>query len=299
MALALASPAAAAPGGADRTLVPGLMGFNALPTVPLADPQVGDELELEVSATTQVSELPDATDAAFAPYLRLSLPFRRIAALEVDVTPIEVWRVGAATHERLGTVHGSGTSKGDLRYGARFTLLPEGGWNPAVGLRLFVKSSTGKSPEDRRFLDAPGYFVDGLLGKTLPWRAGPFAVRVLAGIGFFIWQQGAAWQDDALTAGARVELRADRGARLAVEWRGYWGYEQRDKPMVIGVSVAQPIVAPVTLLATVNRGLGPDAPPWELRLGAVLRWDVRDLPLVGAWISGPAPTSRSAAPPSS
>lgn len=296
MAVALALPAVAPAAAADRTLVPGRMGFNALPTVPVADPQVGDELQLEVSAAAQASELPAAADAALVPYLRLSLPFRRIAALEVDVVPVELWRVGPATQQRLGAVHASGASKGDLRFGARFTLLPEGGWSPALGLRLLVKTSTGKSPEDRRFLDAPAYGADGLVGKTLPWRAGPFTVRVVAGLGFFVWQQGPAWQDDALTAGVRLELLAERGTRLGLEWRGYWGYEEGDKPMVLGVSAGQRVSGPLELIAAVNRGLGPDAPPWELRLGAVLHWDVRELPLVGEWLADGRERSSSRPP---
>jgi hypothetical protein len=270
--LAAPVPARAQLQGNDRSLVPGRMGYNALPAIPLADAEIGDELELELAAAAQLSDLARAGDAALTPYLRLSVPFRRVAALDVEATPVEFWRVEPSTQQRLGAVHGSGVSKGDLRFAARFALFAEGERMPAVTLRALTKTATGKSLEDRRFLDAPAYGVDGLFGKTLPWALGPFdSVRVLASVGALIWQQGNDGQDDALTAGARVQLTRRGRTRVALEWRAYWGYQQQDSPALLGITLGQRLTDVLELAATANRGLTSDAPPWELRLGLLVR----------------------------
>lgn len=278
--------AAAAPVTPDRTLVPGLMGYNALPSLIAADPAIGLELELEASGVVQVSDLSDAADATASPYLRLRLPFRRVASLEVDAIPFESWRVGAATQQRLDAVHASGTSKGDIRLTAQFSLVDERPGFPALGLRVFLKTASGKGAEDRRFLSAPAYATDLLAAKTLPWKIGSFELRVVGAAGLMVWQQGSAHQDDAFSAAARVALRTPGRSRIALDWRGYWGWQQDDKPMVLGVTGGWRVTDTVELLGVVDRGLTSDAPPWTLRLGAVLYFDARSLPGIGATISG-------------
>jgi hypothetical protein len=272
-------PGRAAGGAADRTVVPGLMGYNALPTLRLEDPKVGEEVLLHMELAAQVSDLPRARDAALTPYLRLVVPFRGFAALEIDVVPVELWRVDPATQQRIGATRGSGTSLGDVRFGARFTIVEERAAFPALGLLIMTKSASGKSFEDRRFTDAPGYVADALAGKTFPWRLGPFdQLRALAKLGFTAWQQGTAWQDDALDYGATLQLRSANGSRLELEWRGYWGYERDDRPSLIGLTFGQLATRGLELAGTLNRGISSDAPPWEIRLGTIIHFDARSFP---------------------
>jgi hypothetical protein len=256
------------------------MGYNALPTIPNADPVVGDRVDLELTAATQLSDLHAATDAAFTPYVRVSVPFATVAAFDADVVPIEVWRIGPETQQRIGALHRSGHTGGDVRFAARFTLVREGDAWPAFGLRLLTKTTTGKAFVDRRFTDAPAYAVEGLFGKTLPWGLGPVdRIRLLGRVGFMAWQQEDPWQDDAVTFGATVQLHAFERLRVELEWRGYRGYQGHDEPMVAGVTAAWLLGSPVEVQAIVNRGIGADAPPWEFRLGVVLHIPIPGLPL--------------------
>ncbi len=277
--------ALAAPVSGDRSLVPGLMGYNALPTLVAADPAIGEELAFELSGVVQVSDFTTATDAAAYPYLRLFVPFRHVAALELDAIPFESWRVGPETQQRLDAAHASGTTKGDIRLSAQFALVHESSGFPALGFRVFLKSASGKGIEDRRFLSAPGYAGDLLAAKTLPWRVGDLAVRVVANAGIFVWEQGSSQQDDAFAAAARVLLRAPGRSRLAVDWRGYWGWQQYDKPMVLGLTAGWRAGDAVELLATVDRGLTSDAPPWTMRVGVVLYVDALSIPGIGRTIA--------------
>ena len=271
--LLLLVPCGARPG--DRSVVPGLMGYNALPSLPNADPKVQDHFRFELAIAAQLSDLSRARDASATPYLGLMAPFWGFAALELDAIPVEFWRVSPETQQRLGATRARGTARGDLRFGARFTLFDERELLPAVGIRFVTKTTTGKSFEDKRFTDAPAYVFDALLGKTLPISLGPFRhVRVLAKLGFTAWQQGSDWQDDAVDMGATLRLRSARGTLLDLEWRGYSGYERFDRPSLVGVTLGHPMASAVDLAGTINRGLTGDAPPWEIRFGMIMHFDI-------------------------
>ncbi len=276
----------------DRTIVPGLFGYNALPAIPNADPIVEDRILLELSATAQLSDFASAGDAAAAPYVRVIVPFGGLVALELDGIPVELWRVTPETQQRLGAASTRGVDLGDMRFGARFSIQPEGELFPAFGVRFITKTTTGKGFENRRFIDAPAYVIDALFGKDLPVRLGPSTrLRLLAKLGFMAWQQGTDWQDDAVDLGATLQLRSGF-TRLEVEWRGYWGYEGQDKPQLVGVTVGHQ-TGRVEWVATVNRGLADGAPPWELRAGIVFRFDA---PWSAPPPAGQPPTGES--PPS-
>ena len=271
LASLVASAAAAAQeaGSPDWPLVPGRMGFNALPVQPNADPVIGELAELEIAAGMQLSGL-DARDHAATPYLRLMVPFREAAALEVDATPVEVWRTSVATQQRLQALYRAGGTPGDVRFGARFLVLRER-TRPALGLRLTVKSATGKGLHSRRFTNAPGYEVDVLLGKEVGTLGGA-RLRALARVGFLSWQYAQNTQDDAVAYGATLRASGP-GAAMELEWRGYAGWRFADRPSVLGLAAIVP-VRRGELRAAVNAGVSTDAPPLELRIGWVGRFEV-------------------------
>jgi hypothetical protein len=245
------------------------MGPNALPTVPNVDPVPGDDILIELEGAAQLSELGSAGDRSFTPYARLVIPFRGIAALEADAIPFEAWRVSPETQLRLGSPTSSGRTRGDVRFGARFLLLSEGDVLPAIGLRFLTKTTTGKGFAERRFTNSPAYVLDLIFGKDLVGPGGPGPrIRLLAKAGFTAWEQGADDQDDAPDLGATLQLIGS-WASLQVEWRGYFGWETRDKPQVLGLrGMLTPGVIDIGL--TVNRGLSADAPPWEARFGLII-----------------------------
>jgi hypothetical protein len=287
VAIAAVLLAVAAAGRAEPLLVPGRMGFNALPALRNVDPAVGRDVEVELTAATQLSGVP-ARDAAFTPYFRISVPFREVAALELDGVPLELFRTSAATQARLEAGRREGVAPGDLRPAARFLLVGEAGRRPAIGLRLAVKSTTGKDRRAFRFSNAPGYVFDVLAGKDLP-RVGGIELRALAKLGFFAWQVAGGRQDDALHYGATLRARFPSGVSLSTELRGYAGWRVQDKPMVLGVTAGVPAARRLQVLAGVDGGLSRDAPPLEVRIGVVMSFDAVRLP--------PGPDASPAPPP--
>jgi hypothetical protein len=264
----------AARGAGDYSIVPGEMGPNALPTIPNADPVVGRDLRIELTAAAQLSD--DASDRSFTPYFHLTVPFHEVASIEFDGTPLELWRISDATRERFGATRSSGLSPGDIRFGARFLILREGERLPAFGIRFITKTTTGKDFEDRRFINAPAYILDLLLGKTLLTGDGPLRrLRLLARGGFTAWQQGAQWQDDAPTYGATLLATWAHDLRTELELRGYWGYEGNDRPLLLSAGLHKTDRPHhVEYGLTLNRGLTDDAPAWEIRAGIAVLFEV-------------------------
>jgi hypothetical protein len=267
LGLWLAAAHASSAAAQQSKVVPGLMGPNALPAIPVEDAEVLPEIAGEVAASTHATGA-GGRDRAFAPQFRLVVPFLGAAALELAGTPIEVWSVTPATRDRFAGQALSGVSKGDLAFGARFALLREAPRRPALTLRLLTKATTGKGFRDRRFTDAPAYAIETLAAKTVREGRGALRrVRLLAKLGFLSWAQEQGLQDDALDYGAAADARLRTGTEVRLEWRGYQGYQVNDKPMLVGVRVLQPIAARAGVLAGLNRGVRSDAPAWELRAG--------------------------------
>jgi hypothetical protein len=268
-AFVVAAPAAAQipagfPGSPQWPLVPGRMGYNALPPFPNVDPVIGVDAEWELAGSAKLSGIA-AHDHAVTPYFRLTLPFREVAAIEIDGTPLELWRTTAATQARLEAVSRAGETPGDVRFGARFLFFREGGIRPAVGVRFLVKSATGTGLDARRFTNSPGYEIAGLAGKDVG-SIGSARLRALARIGFLAWQVAPNRQDDAVSYGAALRATLPRGYRLEADWSGYAGWLFDDRPSVLGVTGVKRWRG-LDLRGTLNRGMSSDAPPLEVRLG--------------------------------
>lgn len=261
-----------APARADSSLVPGLMGFNALPALQNPDPVVGTRVELELGVASQSSGLA-GRDAAATPTFRLSVPFGEVAAVDFEGTPVEWWQVTRETQQRLRAKDARGVAPGDVRFGARFLVSGETSRRPALGVRFSVKSTTGKELDNRRFTSSPGYVIDGIAGKDLVRGEGPLRrLRVLAKLGFSAWQLGFGDQDDAIDYGLTAKAWFP-GLSIATEWRGFRGFLARDRPSLLGITVGRALAPRFEVTSTVNVGVSRDAPPIELRLGFVLSLD--------------------------
>jgi hypothetical protein len=248
------------------------MGFNALPALQNADPVIGPDVEVEVSAAAQLSSLVAARDAAATPYFRVTVPFHGVAALEVDGVPLELFQTSSGTQARLGARERAGITSGDVRVGARFLLVNERRRRPALGVQLVVKSTTGKGLDALRFTNAPGYVFDLLAGKdVLAGRR--VALRALAKVGFLAWQVGHGRQDDAVDFGATLRATFASGVSLAGEIRGYTGWRDHDDPVVLGIAAGVPASRRLEVRASADHGLTPDAPPMAVRLGLVVFLD--------------------------
>ena len=112
---------------------------------------------------------------------------------------------------------------------------------PSAVARIGIKTASGGDFENRRFIDAPGYFLDLTLAEKIEFEnSWARSVSIAGAIGFYCWQTGRAEQNDAYMYGLRAEFEA-RYLRLLAEWSGYSGWQNNgDCPMVIKTKLGVP-----------------------------------------------------------
>lgn len=112
---------------------------------------------------------------------------------------------------------------------------------PSAITRIGIKTASGGDFEHKRFIDAPGYFLDLTLAEKIEFENSWVHTLSIAGsIGFYCWQTGRAEQNDAYMYGLRAEFEA-RYLRLIAEWGGYSGWQNNgDCPMSIKTRIGIP-----------------------------------------------------------
>ena len=260
------------PAWAVRTspINPGSYGPNALPVWAGESPLIPEQTLITAGGAAQIGKYGDA---AFTPLLRLDLPFGQWAVAFIDTQPLEIWHATTRSLAAYGSTRASGVSKGDLRFGAKFLVLDGGAQKPSFALRFITKTTTGKDPQDHRFIDAPGYLIDGVFG--LPYAiTGTWVFEVDATLGFFAWQQGSQGQNDAVQfSGAATVVKgtmAQGSWYFTAEFRGYVGWQTNDKPMVFTLRAAAPVTSWMRILVAANLGFV-DAPTLDARAALEFR----------------------------
>lgn len=247
--------------GREHWMNPGTMGANALPTTPVQAPWIDQFTLLQVGAAAQEGWL---RDASLLPTFRLVSPFGRYAEAYLEGAPFEGWWASPQTREAWGLTRTEGLAKADIRFGFKVLLADAGPGLPKVAFRALTKATTGKDLEARRFNDGPAYHLEVLLGQRVQGPGG-LHIDVLTSAAYWIWQQGSAGQNDAMHYGLAVNVQLTERWGFGLEGRGYMGWQQNDKPIVVGARLNLLAAPWLELGATVNAGLV-DAPRWEGRL---------------------------------
>lgn len=249
-ALGLATAAGA--GARDSAFNPGLMGPNAVPTIPGDSPWPGTHIRSGIGVAVQRATSPaGGRDWSLTVPLFLSVPIGSRVALLSDGTPLEAFWVSPESQRGWGLTQASGVVQGDTRLGVKFLLLADPS-APAVALRLVLKTTTGKGRPLRRFLDAPGYLID--LPFAYQWRLPRrLTLEVGGAIGFLAWQQPDYAQNDAYTYFTRAILSGPWW-QAGLEVRGFVGWQRRDRPITVEAfgSVALHRLVALTFSALAN-----------------------------------------------
>jgi hypothetical protein len=195
--------------------------------------------------------VPGASDYSLIAPFRLSWPFARRVAFILEGTPAEFWSVSPPTQEAWSTTLTQGLINGDVRIGARFLLYEGAELLPGLALRVLTKTTSGKDPRNRRFLDAPGYLFDLVAGER--WRLSPaLELEAWLCLGFLAWQQAGYGQNDALSWSATSLAHLPWGT-LLLEARGYQGWQRYDRPLVLMAGLELPLDPHLHLLTSLQR----------------------------------------------
>lgn len=216
-------------------------GPNALPVIDMSAGETSDKLSVEISGSYFRGFNQSNT---FTPNLRLNIPlFTRWVNLEAWYSVMDFYSMQNAkcTIHNLTTPYSLShwhNVAGDIYVSTNIQVLHGDWFNrkhiPSAVARIGIKTASGGDFENRRFIDAPGYFLDLTLAEKINWENKWAKSFSLAGsIGFYCWQTGQAEQNDAYMYGLRAEFEA-RYLRLMAEWGGYTGWQNNgDCPIVI------------------------------------------------------------------
>lgn len=253
-----------------RAINPGVLGANALPTLPAEAPWVDDALTLQLGWSGQLSTPPGGgVDQSMLVPFRVSIGLFERVQFSADGSPFELWRYSPETNAAWAPKRSKGITRADVRLATKVLLFSESGLRPATAARVTLKTATGEDLFTRRFLDAPAYQLDAI--AAWHWLLGTTRLEAWATVGFLAWQQGAIGQNDAFAYAATVEARWPFvSARLEV--RGYAGWIHDDKPVTLAGQAEVRLTPALSLVVSAARTFQ-DPPTLDLGVAAKLRLD--------------------------
>lgn len=224
-------------------------GPNALPVIDISSGETSEELSIEISESYFIGFDQSNT---FTPNLRLNIPlFSRWVNLEAWYSVIDFYSMNNAqctihNYSPHNTPSHWHNVAGDIYVNTNIQVLHhqwfrKSSYIPLAVTRIGIKTASGGDFENRRFIDAPGYFLDLTLAEKIEFENSWARTLSVAGsVGFYCWQTGRAEQNDAYMYGLRAEFEA-RYLRLLAEWGGYSGWQNNeDCPMVIKARLGVP-----------------------------------------------------------
>ena len=208
-------------------------GPNALPVIDMSAGETSEELMVEISGS-YFRGFEQST--SFTPNLRLNIPlFSRWVNLEAWYSVMDFYQLNNQWKNVAG----------DIYVSTNIQVLHKdwfkGEYIPSAVARIGIKTASGGDFENRRFIDAPGYFLDLTVAEKIKFEnSWARSLSIAGSIGFYCWQTGRAEQNDAYMYGLRAEYEAEY-FRLLAEWGGYTGWQENgDCPMVIKAKLGVP-----------------------------------------------------------
>ena len=221
--------------------MPGYMGPNALPIPMVKNAVISDKVSFETAAEYHTG----TGEYTYNPYLNLTIPVaKEKVALDFIYRPFEYYETSEAIGlERFVRYRAcKGISKGDLYIGTLVHVLNQDKHFVDGNLEIFMKTTTGKDLANARYIDAPGYYFDLNLGRTLLKKDGFLKkISLYTMGGFYAWQADLDnnRQDDAYLYGVRTDVDF-KPFSLNLSYSGYSGYmKMRDKPVAVRMTLTK------------------------------------------------------------
>jgi hypothetical protein len=271
----------------DVTCVsPFYFGPNAFPIPDMLDGRVSSCLRVELCGDYFIGKRGDNTENIA---LKVNVPLWTDRVNLSLWMPVVEWYQNSAENMDACNVTDEnresalkGTLMGDLYVSADIQVFKEKVYWPDVAVRAAIKTASGGGYSQARYYDAPGYFFDASIGKSLAlggsvWR---HKLRVAASAGFLCWQTNVGRQNDAIQYGLMLKWE-NRYFSLSQTLGGYSGWEHitcngkeiaYDSPMSLKTNLSVYYKMCEFLLAY-QYGLR-DYPYHQLRLGVAYSFDI-------------------------
>ena len=218
-------------------LSPKFSGPNAMPVPEIANGKVDNKSFLRLGGQSQWrtgDETFNTTISAEHTFLkdRISIGFFMV--------PIEFYNLSDERKIERNVYFEHFNKKsaiGDLYINTNIQVLSEEKNNLDAAIRIGLKTASSGLDNPARFIDSPGYYFDGSVGKVI--SSGGVSLRPYAMLGFFAWQTNdeSLRQNDALLYGVGAEISKDKWI-LVPTLRGYSGYHDiGDRPVVFSAAL--------------------------------------------------------------
>ncbi len=242
-------------------------GPNALPVIDMSSGETSEELSVEISGS-YFRGFDNSN--SFTTNLQLNIPlFSQWVNLEAWYSVMDFY----SRYETRETKHETNWHNvaGDIYVSTNIQVL-HSDWLkrkyiPSAVTRIGIKTASGGDFGNRRFIDAPGYFLDLTVAEKIEFEnSWVRSLSVAGSIGFYCWQTGRAEQNDAYMYGLRAEFESQY-LRLMAEWGGYTGWQKNgDCPMRIKTKLNIPCPFGFEPYVAYQYGIR-DYPYQEIRIG--------------------------------
>lgn len=217
-------------------------GPNALPVPDMLDGTVSERFYAEIDMDVHKGFYGDMTETIFA---KVNIPlFTPRVNLSLWMPVVEFYRntTESFSHFQPEQRRLKGSQVGNVYVSADIHVFKEKRIVPDVAIRAAIITASGDGDEYSRYYDAPGYFFDAAIAKSVQFRHGFWrSLRGVVSGGFLCWQVTKNTQDDAFMYGLKA-IVATRLFDVSFAWQGYSGWKENgDKPMVIKTDLVVPI----------------------------------------------------------
>lgn len=216
----------------ENTLIsPYYFGPNAFPVPEMLDGTVHHDLHAELTANHYRGYASDRTTDLT---LRVHIPlFTDRVNLTLWMPTVEWYK---STERRMRQCRTwdlaqtdsrarSGCVSGDISISTDIQVLKARRWWPDIAIRAAIKTASGNDFQYARYYDAPGYFADIALGRSiLLGSKKDHDLRLAASAGFLCWQTANGRQNDATLFGFLLRWSWHK-ISLTESLRGYSGWE--------------------------------------------------------------------------
>lgn len=157
---------------------------------------------------------------------RWYIPFANKISFYGSLIPIEHYAMSANRRDerRSRDLDGRGYALGDLIVGTQIQIIHTHSVIPDLVFRSQFKTALGTQRSAARYLDAPGYSFDLILGKST--NLNELEVRPVAMLGLYVWQtnEDKNPQNDAVLLGAGLQFKKGNIEWL-LDYSSYHGYK--------------------------------------------------------------------------
>ncbi|MCH8904855.1 MAG: hypothetical protein IIA45_13190 [Bacteroidetes bacterium] len=221
------------------------LGPNALPVPGLPNGHVNNTNSFSYGGAAHFSKGDNTQNAVLRANLNL---VEDVVSFDLMMIPIEFFQVSheVKTERNIFFYHyNENIATGDLYLNTNIQVFQETERFADVMLRIGYRFPTGGLQGAARYTDAPGYYLDMSIGKSLTnsEKEDAMKLKMIGMAGFYAWQTNTTdyFQDDAFLYGLGLEL-ANETILFQTSIDGYYGYiNNGDRPMVYRASIEKHI----------------------------------------------------------